>query len=345
VRSSLTAVVLGVLGIVGTTTFAASRDALVSTPSRWGAPGHFSVVDVTPPTVARLAADPRVEALSTLRAGVVRAQGTDVSGYALISSKGSLGWTIVSGRMPSGPDEVMLGSRLARRLGLEEGDELTAEDPAGQSHRFRVVGVGLGPSVYRERLGDNVLFSGLGLERLQRAQPDHEALVLVKPSVDRNAFRQELAREYEIVEPERPSEVRNLVELGRLPQALGACLTVIAAVALGHALVTTVHRRAWDLAVLRVMGFTPGQAGRCLVAMALTTGVLGVACGTLLGVATGRLAWSAMMQALGLSAAPDIPLREVAAISLAIVAASSLIAAAPARRASRVGPALVLRQE
>lgn len=345
VRSSLAGVVLGVLGLVGTTTFAASRDALVSTPSLWGAPEHFSVVDVTPPIVSRLVADPRVEAVSTLRAGVVRFQDRDVSGYALIPSKGSLGWTILSGRMPSGPDEVTVGTRLARRLGLDVGDRVTAEDSAGQAHGFNVVGIGLGQSVYRERLGDNVLLSAQGLERVQRAQPDHQALVRVDRTVDRSAFRRELAAEYEVVDPEQPSEVRNLVELGRLPQALGACLAVIAAAALGHALVTTVQRRAWDLAVLRVMGLTSAQAGACLLAMALTTAVLGTACGTLLGLAGGRLAWSAMMQAFGLSATAEIPLPEVASITLAIVMASILIAAAPARRASRVVPAAVLRQE
>ena len=74
-----------------------------------------------------------------------------------------------------------------------------------------------------------------------------------------------------------------------LPRALAAFLAVLAALAVVHALVSTVRMRRQDLAVLRTLGFERRQLGSTLVWQATTIGVVGLAVGVPLGLVVGRM--------------------------------------------------------
>lgn len=343
VRSSLAGVVVGVLGVVGCAVFAASRDGLVDDHARWGWTADAAILNVTDPVVDRLVADDRLHDVAVTQVTSVRVGDGDVTGYAITPVKGSLGWTTPSGRVPTGPSEVTLGRRLAGRLDAGVGDAVTVGGPPGA--RFTVVGVGYGPSLARDRFGDNLLVTSAGLDRVRRTEADREALVRAGPGTDAEELRRQLAQTYEIAGPEPPAEVSNLDALGRLPSVLGVCLAVIAAVALSHLLLVTARRRAWDLAVLRVIGFTPGQARSSILVMALTSGVVGTASGIVLGIGAGRMVWNAVVDALGIPTAARVPVTLLLGAALAMPVVAVLVALLPARRAGAVRPAVLLREE
>jgi hypothetical protein len=57
-----------------------------------------------------------------------------------------------------------------------------------------------------------------------------------------------------------PSDVIDLGNLATMPMLLAAFFGLLGCATVAHALVTTVRRRRYDLAVLRAMGFTRPQA-------------------------------------------------------------------------------------
>ena len=101
------------------------------------------------------------------------------------------------------------------------------------------MGIGVGPSLNGERLGENALTTKSQISQIGLTSPFSEAMVTVAPGVDEDAMFAELAPRYETFAEQRPAEVENLVGLGNLPQALGFFLGAIAVLALVHALVVT----------------------------------------------------------------------------------------------------------
>lgn len=345
VRASLMGVSVGILGVVACSIFASSRDSLVNDRARWGWTADLAVMDVTRPVLERLERDDRLRAVTVVSMAPVRVRGREVLAYALTPVKGSVGWTLSAGRMPTGADEVTVGQRLGNRMGVRPGDSIAVQTRTGGQVLLEVVGAGLGPSLNRDHLGDNLVLSPAGIERVRQNPPDREALIGVGPGHDAVALTDELGRGLEILRPQQPPEVSNLAALGPMPTALGACLAGIALLALANVVVVTSHRRARELAVLRVIGLTPGQARRSILVMAITTTVVGATVGALLGAPAGRLIWGAVVGALGIATRPEVPLRALAGFGVALVVACTLVAVIPARRASGIRPALLLPQE
>lgn len=344
VRSSLASVVVGIAGLVAALTFTASRDALLAAPITWGSPGDVTVADVSDRLVADLTADHRVEAATEVGAGLVRSGGRDIAAYAFRSTAGTIGWTLSSGREPTSDAEIAVGTKLAAARHLRVGSAVTIDAPDGP-RRATVVGIGVGPRMLNDRLGDSVLLTPSSLASAVRAAPNREAVVKLRPGVDRGRFVAELAGRVEVTPPETPSEVRNLAELGRLPGAVGLALGAIATVALGHAIVVSTRRRGRELAVMRVLGFTPSQAAGAVVTMAATTAVLGAAIGGFVGVVSGRLVWSGVIGAIGLRIAPTVSPTMLGAVFAVAVIGAVTVAAVPAGRVSRAEPAMLLREE
>jgi hypothetical protein len=336
VRSSLAGAVLGVAGVVAALTFGSSVHRLVASPERYGWAADLSVADVTDAITADLVADPRLADVAVVDQAPVRLGARTLSGQVVEPAKGEVGWTILDGRVPARAGEVVLGTRAASRDGLEVGDEVDG---------LRVVGIGIGPSVNNEHLGDLVLLDRADFERRKRTEPFANALVRVADGIDVDRVTADLGRTLEVDARFRPTEVQNLGELGHLPAALGAFLALLAGAALAHALVLTTRRRAGDLAVLRTLGFTPRQAGSSIVTMALATAAVGIAAGAPLGVLVGRLVWWGVARSTGAGTDPSIPYLGIAAVAAALAAGAVVVALLPARRAARLRPALLLRTE
>ena len=120
---------------------------------------------------------------------------------------------------------------------------------------------------------------------------------------------------------------------------------MLAVAVLAHSLVLTARRRAPDLAVLRVIGLTPGQVGGALVAMAVTISLVGLAIGPVLGVAVGRVVWGEVATGIGAAGDVAVPWTLLLAAVPVVLIGTVLVALLPARRAATLRPAAVLRSE
>lgn len=337
VRMSLIGAVLGVAGLVGSLSFSASLDRLVDTPARWGWDADFSIADVNDDIIAAAVADPRLDAVSDLYAAEATIGGRPSDAYAVRKRSGDTGWVLQQGRQPASPTEVVLGGKIARQLHARIGDEVVV----GDGMRFTVVGLGLGPASNLESMGTSALFTYEGLSTISTTSLFREALVRVRPDADLDAVLADYSQ-YEIVERSLPNAVRDVSELGSLPALLGAFLALLAAIALLHALVVTAGSRARDLAVLRALGATPAQSGLAILAMGITTAVIGIAGGLPIGYALARLLWGEVARSIGVEGDVAVPWTTLPVLTGTVVAAA-IIAAIPAIRAARQPPGQVLR--
>ncbi len=341
VPGAVLAGIAGVAGMVGGLTVSASLDRLVDTPVRQGWSADLTVVDVDDAQLARLTTDPRTGAVADVRSVPVRVGGGDVKAYASIPLRGTIAWTTLDGRPPTGPDEAMVGSVLARRLGVGPGDRL----PVGADGiDVTVVGVGVGAPLEGEPLGDALLVSPALLDRLATTTPFRQALVRLAPGVALDATAAELGASAEVMTRSVPPEVRHVADLGALPVVLGSFLAALGVVALAHALSTVVRARRRDVAVLRALGATSRQ----LAAAVITTSMLVVGASLAIGVPLGwlvaRLSWGELARSVGVADDVLVP-TGVWLVVAGALAAGLAAAAVPSRRARVVAGAQVLRSE
>ena len=346
VASSITAVILGVAGVASVAVFASSLHRLVTTPMRFGFAGDMEIVDAGPEVVDALVADERLSAVVTGQTATVEVEGERVSGMTQEARKGTLEWELASGRPPATPDEIVLGTRVARRLGLGTGDTVMLTAPGAGARTLAVVGVGVPPTLSTSTaIGRNVALSADGLARFALADPFPTATVSGRPGIDVEELRAELASRYEVTAAGLPQDVRNLDDLGGLPEALALFMGALALVAIGHAVLVASRRRAADVALLRAIGFTPRQAATSLVVMAAATAATGVVIGLPLGIAGGATVWRAVAEGAGVLGDSLVEPARMALVALATVAIALVLAAGPARRAGRRRPAAILRAE
>jgi ABC-type lipoprotein release transport system permease subunit len=329
---------------VAAATFSSGLHRLEETPARYGWTADFSITDAKPIDLPNVALDPRVVDLDWVGQSSVRLDGSFVTAFATTSIKGDLDWTLLEGRKARAADEVAVGPGIARRLGVHVGDTTTVPDAKGQPHRLRVVGIVLTPVDSTQALGESLLLTAPGLLAVQQSPPITSMLVRTHPGAA-DSLRRTLARRFEVVAAAPPSEVRQVSDLGRLPDALALFLAAVGAAALAHGLVLTSRRRAHDIAVLRALGFTPRQVGLSVVTMSGVTAVIGLVLGIPLGLAVGRVVWHQVAESTRVAADVAVPIPVLLGIWPAVLLAAAALALLPARRSAAVRPAGVLRSE
>jgi len=130
-----------------------------------------------------------------------------------------------------------------------------------------------------------------------------------------------------------------------LPRTLAVLLTVLALLAVGHALVTSVRRRRRELAVLKTLGFDRAQIGATVAWQASTLATVGLVVGIPVGLLAGHLVWRQAADGLGVSTTAVTPTLAVLITAACALAAANLIAFFPARAAARTRPGVALRSE
>jgi ABC-type lipoprotein release transport system permease subunit len=359
VRTTLAGVALGVGALVAALTFGASLTHLLDSPRHYGLTWDLQLADPSDETfadraVASLRDDPRVEAVGVGSSGsaVVEVDGRRVDAISLDSVEGDLSLPILAGRAPQGPDEVALGARTARALGVEIGDTVGVAIPGGQALEMRVVGRAVFPSVgAASRLGEGLVATVAGAEAV--APPElpllNELFARLGPGADPDAVVADLnaraGTDAAIAPRGEPTDIVNFGRIEAMPLVLGGILATIAAVTLAHLLLSAVRRRRRDLAILKTLGFVRRDVATAVAWQATTVVIVSLVVAVPLGVALGRWTWTLLADDLGVVARPQVPWLTVTAVFGAALVLANLIALVPGQIAARTRPASVLRSE
>jgi hypothetical protein len=144
---------------------------------------------------------------------------------------------------------------------------------------------------------------------------------------------------------QRPAQIVNYRSMGQSPLLLAIALAAGATVALGLTLVASVRRRRHELAVLKAIGFRPGQLRASVLWQAGIVAVVGIVVGVPLGLALGRWLWTLFAEEIGAVPAPAVPIGSVALASLIALALAVGMSAVPARIAARTPAVTALAAE
>ncbi len=181
----------------------------------------------------------------------------------------------------------------------------------------------------------------------------HVALVALRPGAVQATVSPRLtalaagagAKGLALEQPEELQVIGQLREVQVLPVALGVFLLLLALGAVGHALATAVRRRRVDVAVLRALGMTRGQARGVVVTQASLLAAVGLLFGVPLGVALGRTVWRAVADYTPLQYVPPVALLALLLVAPCALLVANLLAAWPGRQAAGLRIGHVLRAE
>jgi putative ABC transport system permease protein len=362
VRSSLFSVALAIVALASALTFGAGLDHLLQSPRQYGWNWDAFATDMGPQTdpVAALKAidsDPSVAAASFVDTPPIRVGGATFDAIAFKQHKGVIKPVVIDGREPRGANEIALGVKTLRDIRAHIGSTVHASITAieGGGASFTVVGtVVIPPNSDTARLGSGgvITYDGV-LAMIPKGYTGLPAVtdmyIRFAPGVNKQKvverYRKLLNGNYDVLTPSRPGDLVNFGQVQNLPVLLAGLVAVLAVATLVHTLVTSIRRRRRDLAILKMLGFVPTQV-RWAVAWQATTFVsAALLIGLPVGIAVGRLVWTAFTRQLGTAADPVTPsVRLLLTIPAAILLAN-LIAAIPAVIAGRMKPALALRAE
>jgi hypothetical protein len=348
VRTAATIVglALAVVGIVTTVTFQTSLRRLVETPARYGVGSDLTVVDVRASDVEQLVADRRVAALD-----LVRAVSVDVVGggrtrlLSVEHRKGAVPVETVSGRTAEAPGEIALGPRTADRLGVGVGDTVAVRDAVGPPVPLVVTGIVVRRAGAADVLGEGGVVAPAQLRALSAGSaPSVSVDLLATPGRADFLFR-ELSPRREVYRTATPPEIRNLGDLLMLPNLLAVLLAVIGGAAVVHVLLAAGRRHGRDLAVLAVLGATPGQVRGTLAVAAVATVLPAVLVGVPVGVGVARVVWWEVATSTGVGGDVAVPVALLAGIAVLLLAGAVAATVVPAGRAVCTPPAAVLAGE
>jgi hypothetical protein len=361
---------LAITSVLATLTFAASLVALIDTPSRYGQ-GWDRMVDAQfgPAPVTRIlerfdtSADVRAIAAGNYGDAVVN--GVLVPAFDLQSVKGVVSVGIVDGHPATRVDEIVLGSETIDRLGVRVGDTVGVDTGEG-AHPMRLVGRGVFPqmgqgSFSTTGLGVGAQLGGGSLASFgdfETVPPDYELdgrrynFVAIDIDGSPAALDTELSElealtaadgAFALVRHEQPpTKIRDLERVRVVPGAMAGVLALVAVAALANLLVTSVHERRRELALLRTLGFS-GQQLRATVSWhASVIALTALAVGAPLGIVLGRVIWRWFADGLHAVAPAETPWMWLVVVLVATVVLANVVAAIPGRSAARTSPAEIL---
>jgi hypothetical protein len=348
VRTAIAGVALALATIAAALTFAASLNRLTTTPRLYGqtwdaqlgagagpdrAPSSFPLGDRT------------IAAFSAGTSDEISINGKRVSVLAMDSVRGSIAPSVIEGRAPSAPDEVMIATKTLNAVDARVGDVVTAR-VGDRSMKARVVGRAVLPDFTTEiSLGRGAFMPFAGYKRIVPHAPRDTFLVRFAAGTDKRAALARLRRSGQATPGVRPTDLANFSRVDSMPFVIGGVLGTAAIATLVHTLLTSIRRRRRDLAVLKTLGFVRGQVSRAVAWQATTITAIAVVVGIPLGIAAGRWIWTIFADQLGVVRETVVPVVPTLLVVPAALIAANLIATLPARLAARTRPALALRAE
>jgi hypothetical protein len=375
-RSAVTAAVVATIAVVATLAYTTNLRHLTRTPRLFGADfgAAFQIGagygEFDPELLDGYLTEHgtgQVRAWASLTYGNVRIGDLAVPVFGLDVGRGSVSPTLVEGRPPAAPGEIVLGSDTLERVGVAIGDPVEVD---GRPHR--IVGTAVMPALGQATgdhptLGTGGWLTGDGLRALI-SDADGSALgasaLLLDPlpGADLDALVEALEADpaawgvtgedaedtdglISVLRPPRPGELVGVDPSGTAPAVMAALLAAGAMVALGIALVASVRSRRRDLSVLKALGFTRHQITLMVQTQATATVLAGAVIGIPLGVALGSTIWRRFADDLGVLAETRVPILVITLAFAAGLLAALAFTAIPSRTAARTPAALVLRSE
>jgi hypothetical protein len=366
-RSTLVALMGAVLVLVTAVVFAGNLRDLEADTSRFGWNSDAVAISGSgydafiPRRATPWFRENGVARLRYATTGRVVVDGSGVAAVALAAGSDDLGPTVIDGRAPSGPREVALGSETMDDLGLAVGDRVELGSRS-RSIQATVTGRAVFPllggvQTVHTALGQGAWLNGDDVRLIDDLPEEGSvynfALLDLRPGVDATelaaAIRttDDLSSEggNDVLGVLRPPEVATAVSLDTGQVALAGVLVVIAVLVLGLTLSAVVHRRARDLALHRVLGFTSGQVGAAMSWQSLLTVGVGIAVGLPLGIAAGRWIWTVFADQIHVVPSPTVPVAALAFVVALLVATALAVSVRPALQAARTTPVRWLRAE
>ena len=340
VWTSVLGVTLTIALLAGLWSFQASLRHLLDTPHLYGwnwsvKSGAPALPDLAASLTPAFEQDPTIAALAagTVTQAELGLERVDVLG--LQQDQGAVvAPTVLEGRLPKRPNEMMLGTTTLEKAGVHIGD-IAVLRLGNTATGLRVVGRGVFPEFGDTgRLGNGVFLTYEGLQKVLPEAQQNVFLVRFQDGIDVPANVRHLRRALDPVPTRntgRPRELQELQDVTGLPTVLGALLAFLAAATLVHTLLSSVRRRRHELAVFEALGFVRRQVWFTLMWETTTLVSLALLIGLPLGALIGRFSWSVFATDLGAVAEPQI-----AWIPLLVTIPIALIVAEPDRDHSRM---------
>jgi putative ABC transport system permease protein len=285
-------------------------------------------------------------------------RGVGVGAIALLPGHhGSLMPVLTQGRLPRGPDEIVLGERTMADAGGHLGGTVSVSLANYRPRLLRIVGTAVFPDMDDTlNLGRGAVTTVAGTRGLLPPglplPPPDTLFVRFRPSaataqarLDSFAAREARLGPFLTVGPTTPADVVNFGRVQNLPLLLGAALSLLALLTIAHLLLTSVRRRRRDFAVLRALGFTRRQVRSAVSWQAGTLAAAALVIGIPAGILCGRLAWQLFVHRLGIHPAVVVPLATLGVLVPLALALAVAIAAVPGESAARAPAAQILRSE
>jgi putative ABC transport system permease protein len=282
--------------------------------------------------------------------------GQDSEGNSLGHAWGSAvltPFTLTTGRPPAGPGEVVLDAELARRAGLEVGDQVTIQATA-PPRAYRVSGIATAPGGDGLARQSTLFFVTAEAQRLSTHPDRVDAIgVVTEPGVATDTLRQRLTAAVEGAQVSMGAE-RGAVEfldladaktlLVELAGSFGGIALMVALFVVASTLAFSVQQRSREVALLRAVAATPRQVRWMLCCEAQVVALAAGAAGALPAVA---LAGWLRGQLVAHGLVPDSFVLRVSPLPLLVAvgagtATATLAAWLTARRAARIHPTRAL---
>jgi lipoprotein-releasing system permease protein len=262
--------------------------------------------------------------------------------------------TLSGGRLldlESRPDGIIVSRPLAQRLGARLGDTLVVSSPAGVLQRMRIVALINPDALAGFYAGDAAAYALLRTAQVLFARPNIVNQLHIKLGEANNA--EAAAQRLEAVWgytweswQERSRDILGLmVARTIITYGVISAILMVASFGIYTAVSTSVTDKRRDIAMLRAMGFTQSDVQRIFLFEGVAVGVIGAAAGFMLGTALLELLANAPIKLNG--ADYRLPLArglDQYAIAGGVALAAATIAAwLPARKAAEVDPVDILR--
>lgn len=251
-------------------------------------------------------------------------------------------------------ESIVLSTPLARALKADVGSDVLVATSGGPPRRLRVIAVDDGLGYYPPQREIGVV-SQTWMKRHFCQADDASVQFALRvprgsdPETTAKAIRAAIS-DVPIVSVRsgrfvRDFEIRDIDRDFRLFDLILALVALLAGIGVLNALLLAAIERRKEIGVMKALGMTRGQLAGAVLFEAVVIGVLGGACGVLLGLAFAAVAIDALA---GLAALPLKVVLEAAPIAAAFVGAVAIAvvaAAVPIARANRFSAAEAVRYE